>query len=630
MVTRRDVLKTLGTTCLAAAVRPGRGQAQQSRPNILWISCEDISPHLGCYGDPNAITPTLDQLAEEGARYTNAFTVAGVCAPSRSGIITGMYPSTLGSQYMRCQATLPEHVKCFTEYLRAAGYYCTNNSKTDYNFKHPPSAWDESSRKAHWRKRPEGRPFFAVFNFTITHESQVRLRGDAFAKRTQRLQPTERQDPAKLSLPPYYPDTPETRRDWAQYYELITAMDYLARDVLQELEEDGLSDDTIVFYWSDHGVGLPRAKRWLYDSGTHVPLIVRIPEKFRVDGQGQPGTVNDELVSFIDLAPTVLNLAGVAIPDHLQGRPFLGPNLPPPREYVYGARDRMDERYDIIRTVRDKRYRYIRNYEPFKPYYQYISYAEVGPTMKELRRLHAAGQLAPEAEQFMADHKPIEELYDLENDRHEVRNLADSAQHQDVLQRLRDAHVKWMLETRDLGLVPEAEVAEREKQYGSRYAILRQPELQDLLPRLRSMVELGERGKAARRKLLAALDDPDPAIRYWAVTGLGNLGQNPARALDRLKQALTDEAAIVRVAAARALCNMGLDDQGVPVLINELKGPNDWARLAAVDVLDNLGERGRPALEVLRQDAKNDKNRYVVRVVEHALRVLEGGEGGDR
>ena len=622
--TRRDALRAVGGGVVAAALAPWARAAEggpPQRPNILWLSCEDISPHLRCYGHPNAVTPTLDTLAAEGVRYTNAFTVAGVCAPSRSGIITGMYPTTIGSHHMRCQASLPEHVKCFTEYLRAAGYYCCNNSKTDYNFRHPPSAWDESSNTAHWRKRAGGQRFFAVFNFTITHESQVRLRGEEFAKQTRRLKPTDRQDPAKLSLPPYYPDTPETRTDWAQYHEVITAMDYMAGDILRQLGEDGLVDDTIVFFWSDHGVGLPRAKRWPYDSGTHVPLIVRIPPKLRAAGQGQPGGVNDELVSLIDLGPTVLNLAGVTIPGHLQGRAFLGPNLPPPRQYVYSARDRMDERYDVIRAVRDERYRYIRNYEAHKPYYQHISYAEVGPTMQDLRRLHAEGKLPPAAERFMADHKPAEELYDLRTDPHEIDNLAGSDEHRGVLERMREAHVNWVLETRDLGLVPEAEIAERESICGSRYAILRQPDAKGLLPRLRAVVDMGEQGRAAVPGLLEAMGDPDPAVRYRAAIGLGNLKEAPA-ATERLRQALRDPAAVVRIAAARGLCLIGFESEGVPTLVAELKSPNEWVRVSAAYELDTLGARAAGALDALRQ-AREDENAYVQRIAEHAV----GGEG---
>ncbi|MCP3693499.1 MAG: sulfatase-like hydrolase/transferase, partial [Planctomycetaceae bacterium] len=232
--------------------------------------------------------------------------------------------------------------------LRTAGYYCTNRSKTDYQFAVPKEAWDESGGRAHWRNRPDpDQPFFAVFNFTTTHESRI-ASDSRYQESTQSLTKQSLQDPAKLTtLPPYYADTPVVRKDWARNYDLIRAMDLQAGDLLEQLKQDGLSDNTIVIFWSDHGIGLPRGKRWLYDSGMHVPLIVRIPEKLRIDSQGAPGTVNDELVSLIDLAPTLLNLAGIKIPDVLQGRAFLGKNLSEPRKYVYGARDRMDERYDI-------------------------------------------------------------------------------------------------------------------------------------------------------------------------------------------------------------------------------------------------------------------------------------------
>jgi len=594
------------------------------RPNILWISCEDINPNLGCYGDPHAHSPNIDRLARQGVRYTRAFTVAGVCAPSRSGIITGMYPSTLGSVHMRCRAMLPEFVKPFPQYLRRAGYYCTNNSKQDYNFNTPPGTWDESSRKAHWRNRKPGQPFFAVFNLTVTHESRILPRGPEHEKLVARLTPDQRQDPAALTVPPYYPDTPVVRRDLANYYELITAMDYLAGDHLHELEQAGLAEDTIVFFWSDHGVGLPRAKRWLYDSGTHVPLVVRIPEKLRAEGQARPGTVSDELVSFIDLGPTVLNLAGLPVPEYMQGRPFLGPRLPPPRRYVYGARDRMDERYDIIRTVRDQRWRYIRNYENYKPYYQYMNTPEKGTTMKELRRLHQAGKLPQAAEQFMADHKPVEELYDTQKDPYEIHNLAASPEHRATLERLRAAHQQWMEETRDVGLIPEPELVEREKKLGSRYAILRQPGTRDLPRRLRAAADLAGQGPSALPKLEKLLSDPEAALRYWAAIGLGNLAGKASRAAGALKQALRDSSPVVRIAAARALCRMDRLKEALPVLERELASEQEWVRLNAAIVLDELGARARPAIPALHQALKDKQNKYVVRVANHALNALEG------
>ncbi|MCH5374289.1 MAG: sulfatase, partial [Planctomycetes bacterium] len=301
----------------AVAVFSGRMAlaAPDQRPNILWLSCEDISPNLGCYGDPHAVTPELDRLASQGVRFSNAFVTAGVCAPCRATIISGVYQTTLGTHHMRCQATYPDAIRLFPAYVRQAGYYCTNNSKTDYQItRMPKDAWDESSGKAHWRNRPSSdQPFFAVFNYTGCHESGIADTAK-YQRVTKDLPPSHRHDPDQLVLPPYYPDTPIVREDWKRYYDVVSAMDQWAGGLLKELEEDGLADNTIVFFWSDHGVGLPRAKRWLYDSGMHIPLIVRIPERFRCGPQGRPGTVDDELVSTIDFAPTVLNLAGLEIP----------------------------------------------------------------------------------------------------------------------------------------------------------------------------------------------------------------------------------------------------------------------------------------------------------------------------
>jgi len=444
------------------AEQTSRGQ----RPNILWVSCEDISPDLGCYGDTYAVTPNIDELAAQGVRYTNVYSHSGVCAPTRSGIITGMYPTTIGTHQMRCKGVPPAYVKCFSEILRAAGYYCTNNVKTDYQFNAPVTAWDENSRAAHWRGRAEGQPFFAIFNFTTTHESKVRSRNKEFQQQLATLKPDEKHDPAKATLPPYYPDTPAVRRDWAQYYDIITLMDKQVSEVLVQLEADGLADNTIVWFWSDHGRGLPRGKRWIYDSGIHVPLIIRVPQKLRklaMPGNPEalrPGSVNDELTAFLDFAPTMLSLAGVKIPDYIQGQAFLGSQKAPQRRYIFAARDRMDEAYDIIRAVRDKRFKYIRNYMPHLSYGQDIDYMNEMPTMQEMRRLNAEGKLTGAQKQYFRKTKPIEELYDTFCDPHEVDNVAEVPLYQDVLERMRKVHAKWVKETSDVGLIPEPEFDE--------------------------------------------------------------------------------------------------------------------------------------------------------------------------
>ncbi len=460
--TRRDFLKTISLGA-ALATLPGcvstaklsagkvSADNQGHRLNILWISCEDISPDLGCYGDDYADTPNLDRLAEQGCRYSNAFVVYPVCAPTRSAIITGMYPSTIGTMHMRTrlkgyEAVPPPYVKCFTEYLRAAGYYCSNNVKTDYQFNSPFTAWDECSTRANWHNRPEGMPFFSVINLTVSHESQN------WPREGQKLV----HDPAKVVLPPYYPDTPMVRDNLARYYDNVTRMDKQAGRILRRLEDDGLADNTVVFFWSDHGRGLPRHKRWVYDSGIHVPLIVRWP------GVIKPGSVCDDLISCIDFGPTVLSIAGVEIPSYMQGRAFLGGEKGEARRYIFAGRERMDKTSDDhIRCVRDKRYKYIRNFMPEKAYAQPIPYRDRMPIMKEWRRLNAEGKLKGPQKLFFRKTKPVEELYDVVADPHEVNNLTESPEHQDVLKRMRAVLEEWRKDSGDLGGIPEEELIER-------------------------------------------------------------------------------------------------------------------------------------------------------------------------
>ena len=306
----------LATTSVGALAGVGiRRAADQKRPNILWITSEDNGPHLGCYGDTFATTPNLDRLAAKGMIYLTAWSNAPVCAPARTTIITGMYPSSTGSEHMRSMIRLPDGMKMFPQFLREAGYYCTNNSKEDYNLEKPGQVWDQSSMSAHWRNRQAGQPFFAVFNFMETHESQIRRRPH---------QPVH--DPAKVRVPAYHPDTPEVRQDWAQYYDKMTEMDGRAGQILALLEQDGLEQDTIVFYYGDHGPGMPRNKRWPFNCGLRVPLVVYVPEKFRhlAPPEYRPGGQSKRLVAFVDLAPTVLSLAGIKAPEYMQGHAFMG------------------------------------------------------------------------------------------------------------------------------------------------------------------------------------------------------------------------------------------------------------------------------------------------------------------
>ena len=604
--------------------------AMSEQPNIVWISCEDISPHLGCYGDPHAITPNLDKLAQEGTRYTNAFTTAGVCAPCRSAIITGMYQNSIGTHHMRCNATLPTWLKPFPVYLREAGYYCTNNSKTDYQFSKPAKKeiWDICGAKGHWKNRPQkSQPFFAVFNFTGCHESGIASESK-YKSVTKDLLPSQRQNPKELTtLPPYYPDTTITREDWKRNYELITAMDVWAGDLIQQLKDAGEYDNTIIIYWSDHGVGLPRAKRWLYDSGTHIPLIIRVPEKFQKSLDISSLATDNQLISAVDFAPTVLNIAGIDPPSYLQGRAFLGLHLSPPRKFVYGARDRMDERYDIIRTVRGPQYRYIRNFEPLKPYYQYMNTPEKGATMQEIRKKEASGQLDPVMALFSANEKPVEELYDTHADPFEIHNLADDPAFSQRLSEMRHALSEWQNEIGDVGLIPEAEIEILEQDAGSRFAILqsttKNSSTEKRLAMLVDIATSASKGPASIPKLLDALQNEDASIRYWAATGIGNIGPAATSTLKRVVESLNDPSPSVRIAAARAVAKLGSPEEALPVLEAELQSDHQWGRLAAAIVLDEMDEEARPALPSLQQALLNQPNKYIVRVANRAINELE-------
>ncbi len=429
-----------------------------TRPNILWISFEDTSPRFGCYGDPIARTPNVDRLAAEGRLYTRAFSVAGVCSPSRSAIITGLYPTSVGTHHHRTshtnpftpemptpyEAVLPHYAKMLPEYFRSAGYFCTNNIKTDYQFKPSFTAWDEWSKTAHWRnRRDRSQPFFAVFNFESSHESGMwEEKGPPLT------------DPDSLTLPPWVPDTRKCREALARQYDHIAENDSHLGGLLAALDEDGLSDNTIVFLWSDHGEGIPRAKRWLYDAGTRVPLIVKWP------GRLKPSTVCDEPTSLIDLGPTILSLCGLDVPGHMQGRPFLGPDAEQ-RDYVFGSKDRLDEAYDMVRSVRDRRFKYIRNCCPEKPYLQWMPYQNRHPMMQEMLRLHSEGILKGPQALLFATKRPAEELYDLDADPHEFDNLAGNPDFRDHLVRLRGVLDEWISDIGDFGGIDETEMKHR-------------------------------------------------------------------------------------------------------------------------------------------------------------------------
>jgi arylsulfatase A-like enzyme len=591
---------TLGQEILTSAT------AETGKPNILWIVSEDNNPFLGCYGYKLARTPTLDRLAAEGILYENCFSQAPVCAPSRFTLITGMYATSCGpAHHMRAQGKIPSNLQGFPAYLRDAGYYCTNNAKTDYNAPiNIKDIWDESSRTAHWRNRPAGKPFFAVFNHEVTHEGQL------FAENIARYKPLPNlTDPARIELPPYHPDLPEFRTDWANYFDQMARLDEQVARLLRQLEEDGLAEDTIVFYYADNGGVLPRSKRFCYDSGLHVPLIIRFPKKLRHLAPANPGRRIDAPVSFVDFAATVLSLAGLDVPKHMQGHAFAGPKNAGPQRYAYCFRNRMDERYDMVRTARDKRYRYMRNYMPHLIYGQHVEYMFQMRSVQAWETAYREGKLSG-PQKFFWEEKPAEELYDLQNDPFEVINLAASREHGETLQRMRTVLRQHMLDIRDNGFIPEGSPLEG---YDMAHDSKAYP-----LERILEVADRAiQRDGANLARLSSWLADENECIRYWAALGCVMLREKAAAATEALSARLTDTSGSVRVAAAEALCHIGRTDAALAILRDcLLKDKSPWVRLQAANALQNLGPKARPALRAIKQ-ASSDENDYVSRATKY-------------
>ena len=444
------------------------------KPNILWLVTEDMGPYIPPFGDSTIVTPNLSRLAREGVVYTNLYSTSGVCAPSRAAIATGMYPTSIGANHMRVNSYMDKtglpayeavpdaNVKMISELLRIQGYYCTNNYKEDYQFKAPLTAWDESSEYAHWRNRPKKKPFYAVFNFTDTHESglfepygfrNIETRhyheGDTTytwksGNMSEAETPIHLPKDTKFNIPPYLPNTATVRRDMWKTYNNIAEMDQQVGAVLKQLEEDGLLENTIIVFYGDHGGPLPRQKRLIYDSGLNTPMIIRYPNKLNA------GKKDSQLISFIDFAPTLLSLTGEKPKDYMQGQAFAGAYNPKSkRKYIHAAADRFDEVTDVIRAVRDKRYKYIRNYYPEKPYYLPLAYREQIPTMNELLKLNKEGKLNEIQKQWFRGSKPKEELFDCELDPHELVNLASNPKYIAKLNELSLEMDRWLINIKD-------------------------------------------------------------------------------------------------------------------------------------------------------------------------------------
>jgi N-sulfoglucosamine sulfohydrolase len=447
-------MKRLFTFLFVVFCFQGLAQSKKSKqPNIIWITCEDISPYIGIYGASQVRTPNIDQLAREGVKYTRVYTTAGVCAPSRSAIITGMYQTSIGTHHMRTigdpkyqpvpsySAVIPAYVKCFPEFLRKQGYYCTNNEKQDYQFETPVTVWDESSSAASHSNRGAGQPFFAVYNFFVTHESQQFARKDTLLV-----------DPTFIEVPPLYPNTDNARKDLARMYANIERMDQQVGELLDRLKKEGEYENTYIFFFSDHGGVLPWMKREILERGTHIPFLLKFP------GGEHAWTVNDNLISAVDLAPTVLSLAKVKVPTYMQGQAFLGKQKSKQkRNYVFAARDRMDTEYDRVRMVRDTAFRYVYNFMPEKINYQAIEFRLGIPMMNDILKYKEEGKLTT-AQMNWFKSKPLEELYHVKSDPYEFKNLGTDILFADKLNELRAELKRWIAEVGDMAEVPEKDM----------------------------------------------------------------------------------------------------------------------------------------------------------------------------
>jgi arylsulfatase A-like enzyme len=592
----------------------------QKRPNILCLVSEDNGPFLGCYGDPLARTPNLDALAREGVVFESCHAMP-VCAPSRFILITGLYPTMCGPAHnMRASGKIPAFLKGFPAYLRRAGYYTTNNAKTDYNAPiDVKETWDACGRKAEWKDRPSpDTPFFSVYNHEVTHESCL-FPDD---RRRPQVTPT---DPAQVRVRPYQPDTPEVRADLARQYDCIAEMDRQCGLKLKALEEAGVAGDTIVFYYGDNGGVTPRSKRFLHGSGTHVPLIVYFPPKWRHLAPAAPGSRVAAPVHFVDFAATMLALAGVERPAHLQGVPFAGAEKAAPRRYAFCSRDRMDERYDMVRSATDGRWLYIRNFRPEIPYVEPLSYMFRARGYRSWARLAEEGRLTPATAMFWG-RKPSEELYDVRADPDNVVNLAGRPEHAGRLAELRQALAAHMAATFDNGLLPEGCAEEG-------YDASRRPGAWPVERTLDTAFLASANDTANVPALIRAAEDPAMPVRWWAALGLGILGKQAVPAEPALEKLLGDPSEFVRVAAAEALARQGRCDLALPALrkaMEELESP--WCSLQACNALDRLGEAARPLLPAVRafagrvaEDEKfSSPQAYPRRILGHLLDVLEG------
>lgn len=608
------------------------GAPTSERPNILWIVSEDNSPLLGAYGDSFATTPNIDTLAKQSIVFDNAFANSPVCAPTRFSIITGMHANVMGTGNMRSRNKVPDFVKPFTHYLREAGYHVSNNNKTDYNYATADiptgsllnySQWQAIDSKlwhtGSYRDRKPGQPFFHVHNIYESHESRLHT---PLAHRQHK--------PQDVALPPYHPDTAAIRDDWALYYDRLTQMDALVGKKLAELQAAGEFENTIVFYYSDHGGALARSKRFVYDTGTRIPFIVHIPEKFQHLVNQPAVSRSQQLIDVVDLAPTLLYLAGIKKPAHMHGNNIFNRADSAHKVYNYLYRGRMDTRIDLVRALRGKRFKYIRNYMPHRPNGQHIEYLWKAASIRDWQKTCQQNQCNAIQRRFWKP-RAAEELYDTQADPWEVNNLANNPDFMQLLLGMREALAQKNRLYKDVGFIPEGELAIRSKENSS-YALVREGKLP--IARVIETAEIASLAQPEKLGLLVKrLSDPEAAVRYWAAVGCSILKKQALTAKPELIQRLNDNSPDVQIAAAEALSYLGEEQRALPILVALLLYPEPMVRLHAANALDAIGDKAKPVasqlqamvnrLEKLNEQGKLADETYLLSALAYTTSQLE-------
>ena len=564
---------------------------ETQRPNIIWIVAEDVSPAMGCYGDSLANTPNIDWLAAHGIRYDRAYATAPICAPSRSCLISGLYATSLGTQHLRCEIPFPASLQTLPQLMAEAGYYTSNRNKTDYNFD-PEGLWEHwSGSYAPWRFKKDDRPFFSFINVGPSHEGSANKKIQ-YEQGTEHLPQNSRVKLAGEQLPPYYPNTALSKEVWGRYYDLLHVMDQNVGKIIDSLRNDHLLEETVILFFGDHGFGMPRYKRWLYNTGLHVPLIAYIPEKFKSLFPFEKGQDTDQLVSFVDFAPSTLALAGTDIPDFMEGQPFLGSKPTKPRQSIFGARDRADDMFEMSRAIVDSQYIYIRHFMPHLPYIQsgFIN-SDVKDGYRALREARTAG-LNNELQERIWQPKAVEELYDLKEDPYELHNLAKEDHLQSKKVAMKAQLFDWMKQHKDLGLLAESEYMIRSTD-STPYQYARNSDHYRMDEILKAADAVGTKNE---QDLLPFLNHPDNAVRYWGVIGLQQLALWTTGGTKEMEAILEDPSPVVQIAAAEAILNKESSSVAVDILGKWVADERPWLALQAARSIQSVGEDARPLI----------------------------------